>query len=160
MDRMRKWAVTCFHLGEFPFASGTAGSLGAVALYLVASLQFQGQALSVFAGVAGVLFALLGIGLGRWAEAYYMKHDPGQFVLDEAAGQMIALVGVTGPVLAAPHWQVALLGFFFFRVFDVIKPPPVRQAERLPRGWGITLDDCLAGIYASVVVHLCIHYVY
>lgn len=159
MSRLSRWAVTCFHLGEFPFASGTVGSLGAVAVYLVVSLRLEGAALSVFAGVCGALFALVAIYLGRWAQAYYTSHDPSPFVLDEAAGQMIALVGVTAPVLSAPHWQVALLGFFFFRVFDVIKPPPVAQAERLPRGWGITLDDCLAGVYAAACVHLWVHYV-
>jgi phosphatidylglycerophosphatase A len=159
MSRLRKWAVTCFHLGEFPFAPGTVGSLGAVAVYMVGSLRFEGRVLSVFAGVCGALFAMIAIHLGRWAQAYYTSHDPSVFVLDEAAGQMVALVGVTGLVQNAPHWQVALLGFIFFRIFDVIKPPPVAQAERLRGGWGITLDDCLAGVYAAACVHLWIHFI-
>ncbi|HRT93683.1 MAG TPA: phosphatidylglycerophosphatase A, partial [Planctomycetota bacterium] len=95
MDRVREWAVSCFYLGEFPFASGTVGSLGAVALYLLAALRLEGATLSLAAGAAGVVFAAIGIALGHWAQVHYDNRDPRQFVLDEAAGQMFALVAVT-----------------------------------------------------------------
>ena len=157
MDRPREWAVTCLYLGEFPFASGTAGSLGAAALYLAASLKLGGQQLSILAGVLGLAFATIGIGLGRWAQEYYRQRDPSEFVLDEAAGMMVALVGVT-PALwqlaSQAPWKVALAAFLFFRVFDVLKPFPCGRAERLNGGWGIVLDDVMAGIYAAAATHL------
>jgi len=159
MDRLRELAVTCFYLGEFPFASGTVGSLGAVAVYLLAALRLDGAGLSIAAGAAGVVFAAIGIGLGHWAQVRYDNRDPRQFVLDEAAGQMLALVGITHAVLAAARWKAALAAFIFFRLFDIIKPFPAGRAERLNAGWGIVLDDIVAGLYAAVATHLWLQFV-
>ena len=162
MDRPREWAATCFYLGEFPFAPGTAGSLGAVALYFAASLVFRGSALSLFALIAGVLLAVVGIRIGRWAQEYYRQRDPSEFVLDEAAGMLLALVGTTPTMweLAdAAAWKLALAAFLCFRLFDILKPFPAGRAERLRGGWGIVVDDLVAGIYAAVAVHLWFHYV-
>ncbi|HUT35506.1 MAG TPA: phosphatidylglycerophosphatase A [Planctomycetota bacterium] len=160
MDRVREWAVSCFYLGEFPFASGTAGSLGAVALYLVAALRLDGRALSLVVGAAGLLFAVVGIALGHWAQVRYDSRDPRQFVLDEAAGQMLALVGVTPLVmLELARWKVALAAFLFFRICDVIKPFPAGRAETLNAGWGIVLDDVVAGVYAAALTHLWFHFI-
>jgi phosphatidylglycerophosphatase A len=158
MDRVRELAATWFYLGEFPFASGTAGSLGGVALYLVAAIWLGGGELSVFAGAAGVVLALVGIRIGCWGQEYYRQRDPSEFVLDEVAGQMVAVVAVTPAVLSAAPWKVALAAFFFFRFFDVIKPFPAGRVERLRGGWGIVLDDIFAGVYAAVAVHLWFHY--
>jgi phosphatidylglycerophosphatase A len=69
-------------------------------------------------------------------------------VIDEVAGQLIALIAV--PL----SWKSLLAGFILFRAFDIIKPPPVRQLEALPEGAGIMLDDVAAGICALAVVHL------
>jgi len=159
MDRVREWAASCFYLGEFPFASGTVGSLGAVALYLIAALQFDGLHLSLVAGGAGVLFALIGIAIGHWAQVHYKDRDPRQFVLDEAAGQLFALVGVTPLLWALPRWKVALAAFIFFRICDIIKPCPAGRAERLNAGWGIVLDDIVAGIYAAALTHVWFHFI-
>lgn len=157
MDRVREWAASCFYLGEFPFASGTVGSLGAVALYLLAALRLEGQALSIAAAAAGIVFAIVGIGLGHWAQVHYDNRDPRQFVLDEAAGQMIALVGVTPLLWAIVPWRAAFAAFVFFRLCDVIKPFPAGRAEALNGGWGIVLDDVIAGIYAAALTHLWFH---
>ena len=159
MDRLRELAVSCFYLGEFPFASGTVGSLGAVALYLLAALRLDGCALSIAAGAAGLLFAAVGIALGHWAQVHYDNRDPRQFVLDEAAGQMIALVGVTPLVMGLARWKVALAAFIFFRVCDIVKPFPAGRAEALNAGWGIVLDDVVAGVYAAVLTHLWFHFI-
>ena len=78
--------------------------------------------------------------------------DPGFVVIDEVAGQLISLVAIP---LA---WKTFLAGFILFRAFDILKPPPVRQLERLPEGSGIMLDDVAAGIYALVVVQLLLHW--
>ena len=75
--------------------------------------------------------------------------DPSFVVIDEVAGQAISL-------LAAPAfgWKYAIAAFILFRAFDIVKPPPVRQLERLPRGWGIMMDDVAAGILACVLLQI------
>ncbi len=73
--------------------------------------------------------------------------DPGQVVIDEVVGQMLTF-------LLVPHatWKWLLGGFLLFRAFDIVKPFPARQAERIPRGWGIMIDDAVAGLYALAVL--------
>ena len=112
-----------------------------------------------YLAAAGVAFAAIGIALGHWAQVRYDNRDPRQFVLDEAAGQMLALVGITHAVLAAARWKAALAAFIFFRLFDIIKPFPAGRAERLNAGWGIVLDDIVAGLYAAVATHLWLQFV-
>jgi phosphatidylglycerophosphatase A len=159
MDRPREWAATCFYLGEFPFCPGTAGSLGAVALYMLAALKLEGRGLSIFAGVVGLIFAGIGIRIGRWGQEWFRKRDPREFVLDEAAGMMISLVAVTPLAWSKETWKFALAAFLFFRAFDIFKPFPVGRSERLRGGWGIVMDDIIAGVYAAIATHLWFHYV-
>jgi phosphatidylglycerophosphatase A len=85
------------------------------------------------------------------ARASGMK-DPGFVVIDEVAGQLISLIAI--PLT----WKTFLAGFILFRVFDILKPPPVRQLERLPEGSGIMLDDVAAGICALAVMQLLLHW--
>lgn len=80
------------------------------------------------------------------------KKDPQFVVIDEVAGQLIALIAVP---LA---WQTFLTGFILFRAFDIIKPPPVRQLEHLPEGTGIVLDDVAAGMYALLVMQILLRF--
>jgi phosphatidylglycerophosphatase A len=101
-------------------------------------------ALSVFVTLIGIPAAT------RVARAYATK-DPQFVVIDEVAGQLIALIAVP---LA---WKTFLASFILFRVFDIVKPPPVRQLERLPEGTGIVLDDVAAGIYAFAVMQLLLY---
>ena len=78
--------------------------------------------------------------------------DPQFVVIDEVAGQLIALIGVPF------GWKTFLAGFILFRGFDILKPPPVRQLEALPEGTGIVVDDVAAGLYACAVMHLLLHF--
>jgi phosphatidylglycerophosphatase A len=78
--------------------------------------------------------------------------DPQQVVIDEVAGQWIALL------FAPVSWKTLLGGFILFRGFDILKPPPVRQLERLPAGTGIVVDDIAAGLYSLVVMQLLLHF--
>jgi phosphatidylglycerophosphatase A len=80
------------------------------------------------------------------------RKDPSCVVVDEVAGQLIALAGV--PL----HWNSLLAAFILFRAFDIIKPPPVRRLEDIPEGAGIVLDDVGAGLYALGAVHLLMHF--
>jgi phosphatidylglycerophosphatase A len=100
---------------------------------------------------AAVAVTLIGIHPATVVEREYGKPDPGFVVIDEVAGQMIALI-------AAPvHWKYLLAGFILFRGFDITKPFPVRRLERLPGGIGIMMDDVGAGVYALILLQLWLH---
>ncbi len=86
----------------------------------------------------------------RVARASGLK-DPQFVVIDEVAGQLITMIAV--PV----SWKSVLLGFILFRGFDIVKPPPVRQLERLPEGFGIVIDDVGAGLYALAIMQVLLH---
>lgn len=94
-------------------------------------------------------------GVGTWAATVAARHfgreDPGEVVIDEVAGQLVTLVA-TGAGLAG-----TLLGFFVFRVFDVVKPWPVNRLERLPGGVGIMADDLLAGVFGNITLRIAAH---
>ena len=119
----------------------------------------------VFSLVVVMVVAAAGVRVSGVAAKYFGQSDPRNVVIDEVSGQMIALLGAgwlltltsdfiseASPlvVLVAPNWKYLLLGFILFRVFDIWKPFPVRQAERLPGGWGIMADDWVAAIYAAL----------
>jgi phosphatidylglycerophosphatase A len=105
---------------------------------------------------ATLALAAVAVGIGipaatQVARASGLK-DPQFVVIDEVAGQLVALAGI--PV----SWKSLLLGFILFRGFDITKPPPVRQLEALPEGTGIVIDDVAAGLYALAVMHILLHF--
>jgi phosphatidylglycerophosphatase A len=105
------------------------------------------------AAIALVVFiTLIGIPAATQVARGFGKKDPQFVVIDEVAGQLVALIAVP---LA---WKPLLAGFILFRTFDIVKPPPVRQLEALPEGTGIVLDDIAAGLYAFIVMHLLLHF--
>lgn len=142
------WIATAGGVGYFPIAPGTAGS--AVGVVVVVSLTRVGLdrrwSSIVLALIAAVLFAV-GVWAAGEAEKFFGRTDPGQVVIDEVVGQMITF-------LLLPHatWKWLLAGFLLFRAFDIVKPFPARQAERFPRGWGIMMDDVVAGLYGLGVL--------
>src|SRR5579862_6260869 len=142
------WIATAGGAGFFPIAPGTAGSaVGVLIVFVLARIAPQRfESIALIAAVALVLFAI-GVWAATEAEKYFGKTDPGQVVIDEVVGQMITL-------LARPHgdWKWLLGGFLLFRLFDIVKPVPARQAERIPRGWGIMVDDVVAGLYGLLVL--------
>jgi phosphatidylglycerophosphatase A len=103
------------------------------------------------AAALAIFVILIGIPAATRVSRASGSKDPQFVVIDEVAGQLIALIAVP---LA---WKTFLAGFILFRVFDILKPPPVRQLERLPEGTGIVLDDVAAGIYALIVMQLLLH---
>ena len=80
------------------------------------------------------------------------KKDPSHVVIDEVAGQLVTLIAC--PIV----WHSLLAGFILFRAFDIVKPPPVRSLERLPKGTGIVVDDLGAGVYALIVLQLLLRF--
>ena len=75
------------------------------------------------------------------------KKDPGLVVVDEVMGTWITLAGAS-----TLNWKSWLLAFALFRIFDIWKPAPVRQLEKLPGGWGIMADDAMAGVYGALIM--------
>lgn len=142
------WIATCSGVGYFPVAPGTAGSVvGVVLVAALGRLPVEAAWLSVSLGGATVGVFVVGVWAASHAERFFGRTDPGQVVIDEVAGQMIAF-------LASPaaSWKWLLAGFVLFRIFDVLKPFPAGRAERLPGGWGIMLDDVVAGGYSLVTL--------
>ena len=149
------WAwitATVFGVGRLPVAPGTWGSAAATLLWwLLTKLISPGWQLEAVVGL-GLLAVAVGIPAATRVSQETGHKDPGFVVIDEVAGQLIALVGV--PV----SWKTLLAGFILFRAFDTLKPPPVRQLERLPGGTGIVVDDVGAGLYALIVMHVLLHF--
>ena len=150
MTTLARLIATWFYCGLAPVAPGTVGSIAAIAIAWALNHYF-GVSLLAIAGF-GVLLAVPGI----WAADVTAKSsgnkDPQIVVVDEVVGQWIALAGASSLGMPA-DWKIWLLAFALFRLFDIWKPPPVRQLERLPGGLGIVADDAMAGVYGAAVLY-------
>jgi phosphatidylglycerophosphatase A len=157
-DKLKEVCITVLGAGHLRPAPGTWGSAFAVVIYagswwLLRTIGAPSWAIEVvtLAGIAGSSW-LSGV-WGEWAIERFARKDPRQFVLDEFAGQWVALLWLPA-VAATGLWQftwVVGIQFVLFRILDVIKPPPARQLERLPAGWGVLCDDLMAGVYALAI---------
>jgi len=149
------WAsltATFFGIGHLHPGPGTWGSAATV-LSWWALTHWIPLNLQLWAAIAiVVLVVLIGIPASTQVSRAFAAKDPQFVVIDEVAGQLIALIAT--PVT----WKSLLAGFILFRGFDIIKPPPVRQLERLPEGSGIVLDDVGAGFYALAIMQLLLHF--
>lgn len=161
MSARARAAVTVFGLGHMRPFPGTWGSLPPVGLGIAMILVGLGPAETpwLFKGVmlaVAVVFSLACVVLGEQSEARYHGKDPSQVVADETAGQALALALLPASAAATPLMGVftMILAFFAFRLFDITKPPPASQLQRVPGGWGILLDDLFAGVYAAGLVAL------
>ena len=162
--RFALFVATAAGLGYFPKAPGTWGSLAGLAIALLLTWVTSKRALAaaeidvpgnfwtiglipgytMFICVA--LVAILGVWSSGRVEQYTRKKDPQFVVIDEVSGQLLTY---SMPFVVL-NWKSWLLGFILFRIFDIWKPFPARQAESLPGGWGIMTDDWVAGIYAAL----------
>jgi phosphatidylglycerophosphatase A len=147
------WAwtlATFFGVGFLRPAPGTWGSLAGLLLWLAASHWFHPSATALALGtaVASILLLLAGIPASSIVAREAATDDPGFVVADEVVGQWIALIAA-----GSRPWEW-LLAFCLFRVFDILKPSPARQFDRMHSGFGIMMDDVAAGIYAMAVVWL------
>ena len=151
--RKTPWAfliATCFGIGYFRPGPGTWASMAAVLLWAGAAWGLHWSSLGLNLLLAsGILLAMaLGVPAATIAERESGCHDPGFVVIDEVAGQWIALLG------CPRDWAHALIALLLFRLLDITKPFPARQLERLPAGWGIVFDDAAAGLYALGIAAL------
>jgi len=130
--------------GFVPRAPGMVGSVAGVALFWAVRLAHS------FWLEAVVLIAvtLVGVVAASEAESKYQRRDPGHVVIDEVAGMLLTLLAVPVGVGGV------MIGFVAFRVFDIVKPFPARQVEALPGGWGVMVDDLVAGLYAQGALRL------
>ncbi len=145
------WAVgTFFGAGLLKPGPGTYGSIAALLLWYGAAHLLHPSARALMAGtaVAALVATLTGIPAATIVARESGREDPGHVVIDEVAGQWIALIS-----LPATPW-FAVMALVLFRLFDIWKPWPVRRLERLPGGWGIMLDDVAAGVLALGVAYL------
>ena len=142
-ERLRAALATALGLGYAPVAPGTFGSLGGL-LLVWAAWRVGGPWLVPLVAI-GVL------ALGLWAAGVsgprFSGGDPGAVVIDEVAGQMVALL------FLVPSPGLLIAGFLLFRLFDIWKPYPIRRLEKLPGASGIMADDLLAGAYANLTLH-------
>ena len=144
---MRKLLGTFFGVGWIPGPAGTYASAVTAALLLAAShlkCPWWGIAIAAVAASAVSVWA------GREPEKDFGSKDPRPFVMDEVAGMLVAGLAAWTP-WSSHAWLTLAVAFFWFRVTDILKPPPARQLERLPRGWGIVMDDIAAGAMALVL---------
>jgi phosphatidylglycerophosphatase A len=149
------WATltaTFFGIGRLKPGPGTWASLATVILWALASSQIPASHQAWSTTAAAALVTLIGIPAATRVARAYGRKDPQFVVIDEVAGQLVALIAVP---LA---WQTFVLGFILFRVFDISKPFPIRRLERLPEGTGIVVDDLGAGFYALAIMHLLLHF--
>jgi len=146
---------SAFGLGLFPVAPGSFGALAGVVVHVGVVLlapRYLQQSLLVASFLVVCLIHFL---LTPWAQQYWKDSDPKNFVLDEVAGYLLV------PILFPGHtlWKVALLGFFLFRILDIIKFPPAHQIDRDMHGaWGILLDDLVSSVYAAGCLYLLLRF--
>jgi phosphatidylglycerophosphatase A len=144
--KFAKLVASFFYVGFIPLIPGTFGSLAAFAIYFPLHLYADWRIYG-----ACIIFV---VAIGVWASDRTQQDskviDPSFVVIDEVAGQLITLF------LVPFSWYAVIGGFFLFRILDIIKPPPARQAEELPRGWGIMIDDVIAGVYGNIILSIII----
>ena len=143
--------ATC-GVGYLPLMPGTFGSLVAVGIFLLSARIATGNSLVAVVLVLIFAFTVAGIWAGTRTEQLSERKDPGKVVVDEVAGQFIALF----PLTLFTRWSTAavIVSFILFRFFDIVKPYPANRLQELDGGIGIMFDDLVAGVYGAVVVSI------
>ena len=149
-EKKTLWAWTFgtfFGVGLLKPGPGTYGSIAALLLWFAAAHAFRTTTLTLAIGtaIAAIVVTLVGIPAASIVAHESGREDPGHVVIDEVAGQLFALIAIPA------DWRHAALALLLFRLFDILKPPPIRQLERLPGGTGIMLDDVAAGLIACLL---------
>jgi phosphatidylglycerophosphatase A len=136
--------ATGFGVGYSPIAPGTLGTLVAIPVY-----YFLSNITSPIYEITVIGFFFLSVWISENAEAFFGKKDDQRIVIDEIIGFLVTMLWVPKML------PFIIMGFFLFRFFDILKPFPIRRMERkLKGGFGVVLDDVLAGVYANIILHL------
>lgn len=137
--------ATGFGVGYSPIAPGTLGTLLAIPIYyFLSDIPFPLYEITL----AGFFF--LAVWVSDKTGAVFGKKDDPKIVIDEMMGFFVTMLWVPKTAL------FILLGFFLFRFFDIVKPPPIRLLERVRGGYGVVLDDVFAGIFSNIILHFII----
>jgi phosphatidylglycerophosphatase A len=153
--RAPRWATlvaTFFGAGWLRPGPGTWGALATTLLWWVLALHLPAPARLPVILLLIIIVVAIGIPAATLEERGCGEKDPSHVVIDEVAGQLVTLIA--SPIV----WQALLAGFILFRVFDIVKPPPVRRLEKLPEGIGIVVDDLGAGVYGLIALQLLLHF--
>jgi phosphatidylglycerophosphatase A len=140
--------ATTFGAGFSPIAPGTAGSLIAVLL-----IYFLSPVPAWILIIALIILFFAGVFTGTQLEKE-KGHDPSLVVIDEFVGMGISLLFLD------KDWRFFLIAFILFRFFDIVKPPPINLSQKLAGGYGIMIDDVLAGLYALILTHLVVYIIF
>lgn len=143
MKRLAVLLATSGGAGYFPVAPGTAGSAVGVVIYFLTRHWTPPQQIGLVA-----VISVIGVWASELGARHFERDDPGPVVIDEVAGQLLTLL-LTGVGLGG-----AVVGFFLFRVLDIIKPWPARRLEGLHGGLGIMADDLMVALYGNVLMRL------
>jgi len=155
MGTAPKWATlvaTFFGAGRLRPGPGTWGSLAAALIWWAIGSQLPASARLPVIILLIILVTAIGIPAATLEARGCGEKDPSHVVIDEVAGQLVTLIAC--PIL----WKPLLAGFILFRVFDILKPPPIRSLEKLPEGTGIVVDDLGAGVYGLIVLQVLLHF--
>jgi phosphatidylglycerophosphatase A len=144
MNRFFLVLATGFGVGYSPVAPGTLGTLIAIPVY-----YFLSAIPSPIYEITLIGFFFLSVWISENAEIFFGKKDDQRIVIDEMMGFLITMLWVPKTIL------FVTIGFFLFRLFDILKPFPIRRLERgLKGGFGVVLDDVIAGVYVNIILHL------
>jgi phosphatidylglycerophosphatase A len=136
--------ATGFGVGYSPIAPGTLGTLITIPVY-----YFLSAIPSPIYEITLIGFFFLSVWISENAEIFFEKKDDQRIVIDEMMGFLITMLWVSKTI------RLIIIGFFLFRLFDILKPFPIRRLEkRLKGGYGVVLDDVIAGVYANIFLHL------
>ena len=141
--------ATC-GVGYLPLMPGTFGSLLAVGIFFLFAKIATGSLLVALVLVSILVSIVAGIWAGTRTEQLLGRKDPGRIVVDEVAGQFIALF----PITLFTRWSTTavIVSLILFRFFDIVKPYPANRLQDLNGGAGVMFDDLVAGVYAGVIV--------
>ena len=143
MNRFFLLLATGFGVGYSPVAPGTLGTLVVIPGY-----YFLSENPSPLYEITLISFFFLSVWISENAEIFFGKKDDRRIVIDEMMGFLITMLWIPKTI------RFIMIGFFLFRFFDILKPFPIRHLERVKSGFGVVLDDVLAGIYSNILLHL------
>jgi len=149
MRRFIILAATWFGTGFSPVASGTVGTIAAVPLYLL-----MAQLPAPLYIITTLVFTFFACRVSGQAEEIFREKDSGKIVIDEVAGYLVTMTAVPF------SWKGVVVGFLLFRFFDISKIPPARFFDRsVKNGYGVVLDDVVAGIYSCITLHVLLRFI-
>ena len=143
MKKLYRLLATGGYTGYSPIAPGTCGSVVILCVYWLLPSFSPGILGSII-----VLMFVLGVWSATWMENECGEHDPSVVVIDEMVGMLVAVF------LLPKRFVLMGAAFLLFRLLDVIKPFPANRMERLSKGWGVMLDDVVAGLYANITLQI------